>query len=81
LLVQPGYGLSLWSRVATATSTLTITVSKAWSSNIVAYSGERTSSGFPPLVVTGDYIIGILNRLSSGVQIHHRGVSHALRAP
>ena len=47
---QPDYGLSLWSRVATATSTLTINVSKAWTSNIVAYSGERTSSGLLPLV-------------------------------
>jgi hypothetical protein len=50
LPVEPGYGLSLWSRVATATSTLTINVSKAWASNIVAYSGERTSSGTLPLV-------------------------------
>ena len=50
LPVQPGYGLSLWSRVATATSTLTVSMSKAWASNIVAYSGERTSSGFLPLV-------------------------------
>jgi hypothetical protein len=50
LPVEPGYGLSLWSRVATAASTLTISVSKAWESNIVAYSGERTSSGFLPLV-------------------------------
>jgi hypothetical protein len=40
------YGLSLWSRVATAASTLTISVSKAWASNIVAYSGERTSLAF-----------------------------------
>jgi hypothetical protein len=38
---QPGYGLSLWSRVATAASTLTISVSKAWTSNIAMYSGER----------------------------------------
>jgi hypothetical protein len=50
LPVQPGYGLSLWSRVATAANTLTVNVSKAWASNIVAYSGERTSSGFLPLV-------------------------------
>ena len=50
---QPGYGLSLWSRVATAASTMTISVSKAWESNIVAYSGERTSSGFLPRVVRG----------------------------
>lgn len=41
----PGYGLSLWSRVATAASTLTINVSKAWASNIVAYSGEHTPPG------------------------------------
>ncbi|KAI0277203.1 hypothetical protein BGY98DRAFT_643753 [Russula aff. rugulosa BPL654] len=45
LPVEPGYGLSLWSRVATAASTLTISVSKAWESNIVAYSGEQTPPG------------------------------------
>jgi hypothetical protein len=38
---QSGYGLSLWSRVATAASTLTISVSKAWASNIIAHPGER----------------------------------------
>ncbi|KAF8478452.1 hypothetical protein DFH94DRAFT_56853 [Russula ochroleuca] len=42
---QPGYGLSLWSRVATAASTLTISVSKAWTSNIAMYSGEHTPPG------------------------------------
>ncbi|KAH9996913.1 hypothetical protein BJV77DRAFT_135837 [Russula vinacea] len=42
---QPGYGLSLWSRVATAASTLTISVSKAWASNIAVYSGEHTPPG------------------------------------
>ena len=39
--MQPGYGLSLWSRVATAANTLTISASKAWASNAAAYSGER----------------------------------------
>ncbi|KAH9966898.1 hypothetical protein BC827DRAFT_1179126 [Russula dissimulans] len=39
-----GYGLSLWSRVATAASTLTLSVSKAWASNIAAHSGERTTT-------------------------------------
>ncbi len=43
---QSGYGLSLWSRVATAASTLTISVSKAWAANIAAYSGERASLSF-----------------------------------
>jgi len=41
---QSGYGLSLWSRVATAASTLTISVSKAWASGISAHPGERASS-------------------------------------
>jgi len=50
LPVQPGYGLSLWSRVATAASSLTISVSKAWASNIAVYSGERMSLGFLPLL-------------------------------
>jgi len=40
-----GYGLSLWSRVATAASTLTLNVSKAWASNIAVYSGELTPPG------------------------------------
>ncbi|KAI0006235.1 hypothetical protein BJV74DRAFT_803084 [Russula compacta] len=43
--VQPGYGLSLWSRVATAANSMTISVSKAWASNIAAYSGEGTPPG------------------------------------
>ncbi|KAI0302264.1 hypothetical protein BC826DRAFT_988199 [Russula brevipes] len=42
---QPGYGLSLWSRVATAANTLTISVSKAWASNIAGHSGEQTPPG------------------------------------
>jgi hypothetical protein len=37
------YGLRLWSRVATAASTLTISVSKAWASNIAAHPGESAS--------------------------------------
>lgn len=51
---QPGYGLSLWSRVATAASTLTISVSKAWASNIAVYSGERAY--LLPLVRKNIYI-------------------------
>ena len=43
---QSGYGLSLWSRVTTAASTLTINVSKAWASGISEHPGERTSSFF-----------------------------------
>jgi hypothetical protein len=77
---QPGYGLSLWSRVATAASTLTISASKAWESNIVAYSGERTSSGFLPLV-RGIIKSAFLNHLPSGLQIHLRARSLALRVP
>jgi hypothetical protein len=45
-----GYGLRLWSRVATAASTLTISVSKAWASNIAAHPGERASF-FHPLEI------------------------------
>ena len=41
---QSGYGVSLWPRVATAASTLTISVSKSWaSSGISAHPGERAS--------------------------------------
>jgi len=43
--VQSEYGLSLWSRVATAANTLTVSVSKAWASNITAHSGEQTPPG------------------------------------
>lgn len=76
--VQPGYGLSLWSRVATAASTLTISASKAWESNIVAYSGERTSFALSSSDVGEIILIGILNH---GMQIHHRARNHALRSP
>jgi len=39
--VQSEYGLSLWSRVAT----LTVSVSKAWASNITTHSGAETPPG------------------------------------
>ncbi|RDX56855.1 hypothetical protein OH76DRAFT_423434 [Lentinus brumalis] len=35
-----GHGSSLWASVTGVASTLTISVSKAWSSNIATYSGE-----------------------------------------
>ncbi|KAI9446216.1 hypothetical protein H4582DRAFT_2124761 [Lactarius indigo] len=43
--VEAGYGLSLWSRVATAANTLTVSVSKAWAANITTHSGEQTPPG------------------------------------
>jgi len=42
---QSGYGLSLWSRVAIAANTITVSVSKAWESNITVQSGEQTPPG------------------------------------
>ncbi|KAI9445773.1 hypothetical protein F5148DRAFT_971335, partial [Russula earlei] len=36
---------SLWSRVATAASTMTLGASKAWTSNIGGHSGELTPPG------------------------------------
>lgn len=38
--VSPGFGSSLWSRVAGVASNLTISVSKAWETNVATYSGE-----------------------------------------
>lgn len=35
-------GAAIWSRVATVASTLTVSVSKAWASNVPTYSGEGT---------------------------------------
>ena len=35
-----GFGSSLWGSIAGVASNLTISVSKAWSSNIATYSGE-----------------------------------------
>ena len=40
---QSGHGVTLWPRVATAASTLTIRISKAWESGIFAHPGERAS--------------------------------------
>ncbi|KAK0197151.1 hypothetical protein F5146DRAFT_994909 [Armillaria mellea] len=40
-----GDGATVWSRVATAASTLTVSVSKAWATNITAMSGEETPPG------------------------------------
>jgi hypothetical protein len=54
---QSGYGLSVWSRVAVAANTLTVSVSKAWASNITADSGERTSYLFIPFAMATNHPI------------------------
>jgi len=41
----PEDGNSVWSRVATAASTLTVSVSKAWAANVTTNSGEDTPPG------------------------------------
>ena len=35
-----GFGSSLWGSITGVASNLTISVSKAWSSNVASYSGE-----------------------------------------
>ncbi|ESK96937.1 hypothetical protein Moror_6515 [Moniliophthora roreri MCA 2997] len=40
-----GYGQAIWTRVASAASTLTVSVSKAWATNIAIYAGEETPPG------------------------------------
>ncbi|KAG7452554.1 uncharacterized protein BT62DRAFT_8720 [Guyanagaster necrorhizus] len=40
-----GDGATIWSRVATAASTLTVSVSKAWTTNVTTMSGEETPPG------------------------------------
>ncbi|KAK0459686.1 uncharacterized protein EV420DRAFT_1268567, partial [Desarmillaria tabescens] len=40
-----GDGATIWSRVATAASTLTVSVSKAWATNVTTMSGEETPPG------------------------------------
>ncbi|KAF5365664.1 hypothetical protein D9758_003313 [Tetrapyrgos nigripes] len=40
-----GDGYTIWSRVASAASTLTVSVSKAWTTNIATYAGEETPPG------------------------------------
>jgi hypothetical protein len=40
-----GDGYTIWSKVTTAASSLTISVSKAWASNITMYPGEETPIG------------------------------------
>lgn len=37
---EPGFGSSLWGRVAAAAGTLTVSVSKAWETNVAVYNGE-----------------------------------------
>jgi hypothetical protein len=39
----PGFGYSLWSRVAAAAGTLTVNVSKAWEANVGSVAGEGTT--------------------------------------
>ncbi len=38
--LAPGFGSSLWSRVAAAAGSLTVNVSKAWQANVATYNGE-----------------------------------------
>jgi len=40
-----GDGYTIWSRVAAAAGSLTISVSKAWAANITMYAGEETPPG------------------------------------
>ncbi|KAF5391292.1 hypothetical protein D9757_001926 [Collybiopsis confluens] len=40
-----GDGYTVWSRVAAAAGSLTISVSKAWAANITVYAGEETPPG------------------------------------
>jgi len=42
---EPGDGYTLWSRVASAASSLTVSVGKAWASNITTFAGEETPVG------------------------------------
>jgi len=42
---KAGDGSKIWSRVASAASELTVSVSKAWATNIVTYAGEETPPG------------------------------------
>jgi len=42
---KTGDGSKIWSRVASAASGLTVSVSKAWAANIVTYAGEETPPG------------------------------------
>lgn len=52
-----GDGYTVWSRVATAASTLTISVGKAWASNIATYAGEGRNyvSNIQPHPVTDQW--------------------------
>ncbi|KAI0306366.1 hypothetical protein B0F90DRAFT_1814278 [Multifurca ochricompacta] len=73
--VQQGYGLSLWSHVATVANTLTVTVSKAWASNVTAYSGERASQFFVPVIADDISYIetppGEESRLTRAMKAYH----------
>ena len=44
-----GHGSSLWTSITSVASNLTISVSKAWSTNVATYSGEGTS--LPPFAL------------------------------
>ncbi|KAJ7452467.1 hypothetical protein B0H11DRAFT_2073565 [Mycena galericulata] len=41
----PGDGYTLWSKVASAASSLTVNVGKAWATNITTFAGEDTPVG------------------------------------
>lgn len=41
----PGDGYTLWSKVASAASSLTVNINKAWATNITTFAGEDTPAG------------------------------------
>ena len=43
----PGFGSSLWSRVAAAAGNLSVSVTKAWETNVAYVSGESEAVSRP----------------------------------
>lgn len=69
-------GAAIWSRVATVASTLTVSVSKAWASNVPTYSGEGTPRQplSPSKVSLKDCVVtppGQESRLTRAMKAYH----------
>lgn len=71
----PGEGFNIWSRVATAASSLTVNVGKAWSANIITSAGEGPSpvdpTRFNAHVNCLDTPVGQESRLTRAMKAYH----------
>lgn len=76
-MVVIGDGYAVWSRVAAVASTLTVSVSKAWATNIITFAGEGIFGCsfscllFPSTKGDADTPLGQESRLTRAMKAYH----------